>query len=105
LAHRSSIALVLLDVIRPRRGGPEVFEAIQAMKPGVPVVFATGYSNETAALTEMVERGIAVLRKPYRPRGCCAVVFGKRSTVQRRVPSRLHEIATYQNLSHKPAHQ
>jgi FixJ family two-component response regulator len=28
----------------PRRSGPEVFEAIQAMKPGVPVVFATGYS-------------------------------------------------------------
>jgi DNA-binding NtrC family response regulator len=72
LAHRSSIALVLLDVIRPRRGGPEVFEAIQAMKPGVPVVFATGYSNETAALTEMVERGIAVLRKPYSPGVLCS---------------------------------
>jgi PAS domain S-box-containing protein len=73
-AHRDSIALVLLDVIMPRRGGPEVFEAIQAMKPGVPVVFATGYSNETAALTEMVERGIAVLRKPYSPGVLCSRV-------------------------------
>jgi PAS domain S-box-containing protein len=66
-AHRDSIALVVLDVIMPRRSGPQVYEAIQAIKPGVPVVFATGYSNETAALTEMVERGIAVLRKPYSP--------------------------------------
>jgi two-component system cell cycle sensor histidine kinase/response regulator CckA len=66
-AYRDSIALVLLDVIMPRRNGPEAYEAIQAMKPGVPVVFATGYSNETAALTGMLERGITVLQKPYSP--------------------------------------
>jgi len=70
-AYRDSIALVLLDVIMPRRGGPETYEAIQAMKPGVPVVFATGYSNETAALTEMLERGITVLQKPYSPGVLC----------------------------------
>jgi two-component system cell cycle sensor histidine kinase/response regulator CckA len=70
-AHRESIALALLDVIMPRRSGPETYEAIQSIKPGVPVVFATGYSNETAALTEMVERGIAVLRKPYSPAILC----------------------------------
>src|SRR5579872_814355 len=64
-AHCNSIALVVLDVIMPHRSGPEVFEAIQAAKPGIPVLFATGYSNETAALTEMVERGIQVLKKPY----------------------------------------
>ncbi len=70
-AHRNSIALVLLDVIMPRRSGPEVFAAISAMKPGVPVVFATGYTNETMALAEIVERGIAVLKKPYSPRILC----------------------------------
>jgi two-component system, cell cycle sensor histidine kinase and response regulator CckA len=70
-AHRDSIALVLLDVIMPRRSGPETYDAIQALKPGVPIVFATGYSNETAALTEMVERGVAVLRKPYSPGVLC----------------------------------
>jgi PAS domain S-box-containing protein len=69
--HRESIALALLDVIMPRRSGPETYEAIQAIKPGVPVVFATGYSNETAALTKMLERGIAVLRKPYSPGVLC----------------------------------
>jgi two-component system, cell cycle sensor histidine kinase and response regulator CckA len=69
--HRDSIALVLLDVIMPRRNGPKTYEAIQAMKPGIPVVFATGYSNETAALNEMVQRGVAVLRKPYSPGALC----------------------------------
>jgi two-component system cell cycle sensor histidine kinase/response regulator CckA len=70
-AHRDSIALVLLDVIMPRRSGPEVYAAITALKPGVSVVFATGYSNETAALAEIVERGIAVLKKPYSPGVLC----------------------------------
>jgi two-component system cell cycle sensor histidine kinase/response regulator CckA len=70
-AHRDTIALVLLDVIMPRRGGPETYAAIKEMKPGIPVVFATGYSNETAALTEMLERGIAVLQKPYSPGMLC----------------------------------
>jgi len=66
-AHRGLISLVILDVIMPRRSGPEVFAAIKAIQPGVAVIFATGYSNETASLADLVERGVAVLRKPYSP--------------------------------------
>lgn len=93
-AHRDSIALVLSDVIMPRRSGPEVYEAIQAIKPGVPVVFVTGYSNETAALTEMVERGIPVLRKPY-----------SSGALSRRVREALDIVATRSSKSSvKPPH-
>ena len=70
-AHRDRISLVLLDVIMPRRNGPEVFAAIKALNPGISVVFATGYSNETAALADLVERGVGVLRKPYSPSVLC----------------------------------
>jgi PAS domain S-box-containing protein len=70
-ANRDSISLVLLDVIMPRQSGPEVYAAIKALKPGVPVLFATGYSNEAAALAEIVERGAAILRKPYSPALLC----------------------------------
>ncbi|MGD0909958.1 MAG: response regulator [Candidatus Acidiferrales bacterium] len=70
-AHRDDISLVVLDVIMPRRNGAEAYAAISAMKPGVSAIFATGYSNETAALAEIVERGVAVLRKPYSPRTLC----------------------------------
>jgi len=73
-ANRERISLVLLDVIMPRRSGPEVFAAIKALKPGMSVVFATGYSNEMATLAEIVARGIAVLRKPYSPSTLCRVV-------------------------------
>lgn len=70
-AHRDEVSLVLLDVIMPRRSGPEVFSAVKALKPNVAVVFATGYSNETAILADLVQRGIPVLRKPYSPSLLC----------------------------------
>jgi two-component system cell cycle sensor histidine kinase/response regulator CckA len=70
-AHRDEISLVLLDVIMPRRSGPEVFSAIKPLKPNVAVVFATGYSNETATLADLVRRGVTVLRKPYSPSHLC----------------------------------
>ena len=67
IAHRDRISLVLLDVIMPRRSGPEIFAAINALNPTVSVIFATGYSNEIAALADLVAQGVAVLRKPYSP--------------------------------------
>ena len=70
-ANRDRIALVVLDVIMPRRSGPEVFTAIKALAPGVKVVFATGYSNETAVLADLAARGTLVLRKPYSPTLLC----------------------------------
>jgi CheY-like chemotaxis protein len=67
-ANRDTVALVLVDVIMPHRSGPETYEAIKALNSNIPVIFATGYSNETAALGEIAGRGIAVLQKPYSPR-------------------------------------
>lgn len=69
--HRDRISLVLLDVIMPRRSGPEVFAAIKALRPGVSVVFAMGYSNEIAVLADLAECGVVVLRKPYSPSALC----------------------------------
>ena len=70
-ANHDRISLVLLDVIMPRRSGPEVFAAIKKINPQIAVVFATGYSNETAVLADLVEHGVAVLRKPYSPAALC----------------------------------
>ena len=71
VAHRESISLVLLDVIMPGQSGPQVYAAIKELKPSVSVVFVTGYSNEIAVLSDLVERGVAVLRKPYSPSALC----------------------------------
>jgi CheY-like chemotaxis protein len=67
VANRGRISLVLLDVIMPGRSGLEVFAAIKALNPGVSVLFATGYNNETAALADLAAHGVSVLSKPYSP--------------------------------------
>jgi two-component system cell cycle sensor histidine kinase/response regulator CckA len=71
IAHRDSISLVILDVIMPQRTGPEAFADIRALNPNVSVLFATGYSDEIAALADLVASGAAVLRKPYSPSLLC----------------------------------
>jgi signal transduction histidine kinase/DNA-binding response OmpR family regulator len=70
-AQRAQIDMVLLDVVMPRMGGHEAYERIQALSPGVPVIFMTGYSSETVQSrfvkqNRFVEElGAPVLQKPY----------------------------------------
>jgi len=64
-ADRDRIALVLLDVVMPKLGGPEAYEQMRARKPGVPVIFCTGYSTEAALLNSALGKDAAVLQKPY----------------------------------------
>jgi signal transduction histidine kinase/CheY-like chemotaxis protein len=71
MKHPERISLVLLDVIMPKRSGPEVFAAIKALNPEVSVLFTTGYIDETAILSDLLARGVAVLRKPYSPSALC----------------------------------
>jgi CheY-like chemotaxis protein len=71
MEHPERISLVLLDVIMPKRSGPEVFAAIKALNPEVSVLFTTGYIDETAILSDLLARGVAVLRKPYSPSALC----------------------------------
>ncbi|MFY9584380.1 MAG: PAS domain S-box protein [Candidatus Acidiferrales bacterium] len=64
-AHRDAIGMALLDVVMPKLGGPEAYTRMAAAKPGLPVLFTTGYSAEAASLSALVENGAAILQKPY----------------------------------------
>ena len=65
--HGDSIALVVLDMVMPRLSGPEAYRRISALRPGLPAVFATGYSAEMAAVEGLGENRLVVLQKPYTP--------------------------------------
>ena len=62
------IDIVLLDVILPKLSGPEVYAQISRSRPDVPVIFATGYSADIAALERARQQGSPMLQKPYSPR-------------------------------------
>ena len=49
--HAEEISLLLMDVVMPKMAGTEAYEKISAMRPGIPVIFTSGYSEQGAYLT------------------------------------------------------
>jgi two-component system, cell cycle sensor histidine kinase and response regulator CckA len=63
--HANKIDLIVMDVVMPSLSGPEAYLQMSAIRPGIPVIFTTGYTPKANALVSMVEKGAVVLRKPY----------------------------------------
>lgn len=62
------IDLVLLDLTMPGMHGEQVFEAMQARRPGVPIVLTSGYDARDAVRV-LERRGLAgFIRKPFESR-------------------------------------
>jgi two-component system cell cycle sensor histidine kinase/response regulator CckA len=64
-ANHDKIDLVLLDVVMPELGGPDVYSKMAELRPGIKVIFATGYTSEAASLMSLLEKGAVILQKPY----------------------------------------
>jgi two-component system, cell cycle sensor histidine kinase and response regulator CckA len=46
-------------------GGPDVYSKMAELRPGIKVLFATGYTSEAASLMSLLEKGAVILQKPY----------------------------------------
>lgn len=68
-ADSRKISLVVLDVVMPRLGGPGALERIRGINPAIPVIFTSGYSEESELISSLVSHGRALLlQKPYPPK-------------------------------------
>lgn len=59
------IDLVILDVVMPKMGGMETFEAMKKEKPSIRSLFMTGYSLNGLHMDFASNRDIHVIQKPY----------------------------------------
>ena len=66
------IDLVVMDVVMPGMSGPDAYLKMSAIRPGLGVVFTTGYTAEAASLTSLAKKGASVLQKPYGAKGLSA---------------------------------
>ncbi|HXW17441.1 MAG TPA: response regulator [Candidatus Acidoferrales bacterium] len=63
--NAGKIDLALLDVMLPRLSGVDVYDRIRAVKPRLPVIFATGYTTAGTLASRLESSGCLVILKPY----------------------------------------
>ncbi len=66
LEHAQRIDLLMLDVVMPRVGGREVYEWARSIRPEIAAVFCSGYAEGEVHKAFIVERGLELLRKPFK---------------------------------------
>ena len=64
-AHRGEIHLLVSDVVMPRMGGGELALRLAAHRPGIRVLFISGYPDDAVVRHGVVERGAPLLQKPF----------------------------------------
>jgi CheY-like chemotaxis protein len=69
IASRESqrIDLLLTDVVMPGLNGSELAERVCAMRPGLRVLFMSGYAPEEIVASGALATGEQLIRKPFTP--------------------------------------
>jgi two-component system cell cycle sensor histidine kinase/response regulator CckA len=66
--HDGIIHVLLSDVVMPGMNGPKVAQMLTRMRPGLKVVFMSGYSGEDVARHGVCEEDdVPFLQKPFTP--------------------------------------
>jgi len=63
------IHLLVTDVVMPEMSGRELMHRLTLARPGVPVLYLSGYSDEAVARRGVLDPGTAFMQKPFTPQG------------------------------------
>jgi CheY-like chemotaxis protein len=64
-AHSGEIHLLVTDVVMPQMLGKEVAEKMRAVKPGIEVLFMSGYARPVLASQGRLDPNVALVEKPF----------------------------------------
>ena len=63
--HPGEIHLLVTDVVMPRMLGKEVAEKMRAVKPGIEVLYMSGYARPVLATQGRLDPNVALVEKPF----------------------------------------
>jgi hypothetical protein len=63
--HPGDVHLLVTDVVMPHMLGKEVAEKMQAVKPGIAVLYMSGYARPVLASQGRLDAGVALVEKPF----------------------------------------
>jgi two-component system cell cycle sensor histidine kinase/response regulator CckA len=72
--HPGTIELLLSDVVMPGLSGPKLATQLLALRPGMKVLFMSGYTDEAVVRHGALEAGAAFTQKPLTPDGLATKV-------------------------------
>ena len=67
--HSWRIDLLLTDVMMPGMSGPQLAERLAGERPGLRVLFMSGYQRSSDSGESMLPNGARLVEKPFKPDG------------------------------------
>lgn len=67
LEHPQEIHLLLSDVVMPGAGGKEIAERLIPLRPGMKVLFMSGYTDEAIVHHGVLDSDVKFIQKPFSP--------------------------------------
>jgi signal transduction histidine kinase len=61
------VDLLLTDVVMPGMNGRQLAEVMRTRRPGIKVLFMSGYTQDALSTQGILEPGVALIHKPLRP--------------------------------------
>ncbi len=65
--HQDHIALILMDIIMPKKNGSDAYGEISGIKPGVKLLFFSGYTADFIKDRVLLDESVELLMKPVQP--------------------------------------
>ena len=59
------VDLIFTDIVMPGMSGRQLAEAAQEMRPGVKILYTTGYTRNAVVHNGMLDAGVAMITKPF----------------------------------------